>query len=376
MNKILIGITAPVSVALIKGQLEYFRIKGNETYLLASKDDRTERFCHEEGCTLLSVDIQRNIALASDFKSLIQIIRHLRIIRPDIINVGTPKMGVLGILAGSLTGVKKRIYTCRGFRYEHESGIKRKILMLMEWITGRFAHQIICISPSVKRRGIADGVFHPDKCVVINKGSSNGIDLSKFNPALINTSDQKALVGDLGLEGFFVYGFVGRLIDRKGIAELYEAFAQVHKFDSNTRLLIVGPLEFDQITNKTLVQKLRDHPAIVMPGRTDNVPLYLSVMDVFVLPAWWEGFGNVLIEAAAMGVPVISTTGTGTVDAVCDGFNGVLIPPKDSTALETVMIDLLSDKVKRDAFGENGKQWALNFDRHLIWEGMQEIYES
>lgn len=375
-KRLVVGITAPGSVNLLRGQLKYFYEQGFITYLAAPDDPKTRAYTEQEHCTLLPVAIERDISLLRDLTALWTIFKHFRKVQPDIVNVGTPKMGLLGTLAGALTGVRKRIYTCRGFRYEHESGIKRKILMLMEWITARFAHQIICISPSVKSRGVADGVFNLDKCIVINKGSSNGIDLSRFNPALIKPVEQETLTADLRLEGHFVYGFVGRLIDRKGIAELYEAFEQVCKENSNSRLLIVGPLEFEQITDKTLVQKLQEHPAVFMPGRTDNVPLYLSLMDVFVLPAWWEGFGNVLTEAAAMGVPVISTTGTGTVDAVSAGYNGILVPVKDSKALEAAMIELLTDTAKREKMGENGKQWALNFDREIIWEGMLEIYQS
>lgn len=375
-KKLVVGITAPESVNLLRGQLEHFYEQGVITYLAAPDDPKTRAYADQEHCTLLPVAIERDISLIRDLVALWSIFKHFRNVKPDIINVGTPKMGLLGILAGVLTGVSKRIYTCRGFRYEHESGIKRKVLMHMEWITARFAHQIICISPSVRHRGVSDGIFNSEKCIVINKGSSNGIDLSKFNPRLIGPADQEALKADLNLRGHFVYGFVGRLIDRKGIAELYEAFERVHSANSNTRLLIVGPLEFEQITDKTLVQKLQEHPAVIMSGRTNNVPLYLSLMDVFVLPAWWEGFGNVLTEAAAMGIPVISTTGTGTIDAVSHGYNGILVPVKDVDALESAMIELLTDTIKREKLGKNGRQWALNFDREIIWEGMHKIYHS
>jgi glycosyltransferase involved in cell wall biosynthesis len=111
-----------------------------------------------------------------------------------------------------------------------------------------------------------------------------------------------------------------------------------------------------------------------MPGRTDNVPLYLSIMDVFVLPAWWEGFGNVLVEAAAMGIPVISTKGTGTRDAVSDGFNGILVDVKNATQLASAMFELKENKEKRIQMGKNGIEWAKNFNSERIWEGMKELY--
>jgi len=375
-QKLVIGITAPASANLLRGQMKYFQKQGFMTYLAAPDDPKTRAYTEQENGVLLPVAIERDISLIPDLVALWSVLKHFKRIKPDIINVGTPKMGLLGILAGMLIGVKKRIYTCRGFRYEHERGVKRKILMLMEQITAIFAHQIICISLSVKEKGVADGVFNADKCIVINKGSSNGINLRKFDPARVNHDEQKALINRLQLEGCFVFGFVGRLIDRKGIGELYKAFDQIYEADRRNRLLIVGPLEFEQITNKTLVSKLQEHPAILMPGRTDDVPLYLSIMDVFVMPAWWEGFGNVFIEAAAMGVPVISTTGTGSRDAVNDGYNGILVPVKDVEALEEAMITLLANSAMREEMGANGRKWARNFKRESIWKGMQKIYES
>ena len=97
-------------------------------------------------------------------------------------------------------------------------------------------------------------------------------------------------------------------------------------------------------------------------------------MDVFVLPAWWEGFGNVLVQAAAMGIPVISTTGTGTIDAVSDRFNGILIPVKDKKKLHEAMSKLAEDESLRQQFGANGLVWAKNFNREMIWQELHKIY--
>lgn len=246
----------------------------------------------------------------------------------------------------------------------------------MEWISGFFAQDIICISPSVKERGVRDQIFKAEKCHVIHKGSSNGINTHRFNAERIKQPDILALKQQLNLVDNFIFGFVGRLIDRKGIIELYEAFNRVYENDNNVRLLIVGPPEFGQISDKSLVYKLKSHPGIIMPGRTDNVPLYLAVMDIFVLPAWWEGFGNVLVEAAAMGIPVISTKGTGTRDAVSDGYNGILVDVKNTLQLTEAMTELLQNDKKRMEMGRNGVEWAKNFDSSIIWEGMKKIYEK
>lgn len=373
-KKLVVGITTPGSVGLLEGQMRYFKHLGYEPYLMSPKGERAVEYCEREGCNLLEVSMKREISPLEDLRSLINVIRVLRKVKPDIVNFGTPKMGLLGMIGAKFCGVKRRIYTCRGFRFEPEKGLKRWILKRMEWFSGVYAHKIICISPSVKAMGIKNGLFKESKCVVINKGSSNGINLSKFDPEKVSSSDKRVLKKNLGLNNFFVYGFLGRLIDRKGISELYHAFCKVYENDKNSRLLIVGLFDFTQIADKTITDKIKVHEGIIWPGRTDAVPLHFSVMDVFILPAWGEGFGNVLVQAAAMGIPVIASNGTGTRDAVADGYNGILVDPKSVDQLKQAMLDLKADPIKRETMGKNGIQWAKCFDSKIIWEGMNELY--
>ncbi|RZK68112.1 MAG: glycosyltransferase family 1 protein [Pedobacter sp.] len=337
MKRLVLGITSPGSSPLIKGQAAYFKSLGYEVFLLAPEGPKITSYCQEEGCKHISIPIVRTIQPMKDLRALLKIVKSLREIKPDIINVGTPKMGLLGITAAKLLGINNRIYTCRGFRYEHENGFKKKLLMGMERISAAFAQKVICISGSVKERGIADGVFPEKKVVLIGQGSSNGVDLNLFNPATVTETDTLVLKKSLDIEGKFIYGFVGRIMDRKGINELYEAFVQLYKEDNEIALLVVGGITEDQVSDPELINKFKAHPAIHWVGFQQNVPLYMSALDVFVLPAWWEGFGNVLIQAAAMGIPVISTDGTGCKDAYKVGFNGLAVPVKNISALRNAM---------------------------------------
>lgn len=374
-KKLIVGITVPGSVGLLKGQMKYFGDAGYDSYLLTQHDERSLAYCISEGCKPLNVMIAREISLWQDMKTLFSLVRLFRKVKPDVVNMGTPKMGMLGMMAAWWCRVPNRIYTCRGFRYEHEHGLLKKVLMSCEWLSGACAQKIICISPSVKALGIKDKLFNESKCVIINKGSSNGIDSEYFNKANVLQEETDKLRSELGLEDFFVYGFLGRVIDRKGIKELYEAFCRIYEKDNNNRLLIVGPWDLGQISDKTLYDKMNSHPGIVMPGRTDNVPLYLSVMDIFTLPAWWEGFGNVVVQAANMGLPVIGSTGTGVVDAVCDGFNGINVESKNVDALYDAMVLLKDNDELREKFAKNGPVWGQNFKSEVIWQGMDELYK-
>jgi glycosyltransferase involved in cell wall biosynthesis len=249
----------------------------------------------------------------------------------------------------------------------------------MEKITSKLAHQVICISKSVKTLGINHQIFNEDKVDVIDKGSSNGVNLNLFNPELDQYKDVKNKVrSELNLEKSFVFGFLGRIVDRKGINELFQVFNEIYNKNQYARLLLVGPFEMNQIADKKLIEKIESHPGIINFGKVkqEEVPGFMLAMDVFVLPAWWEGFGNVLVQAAAMGLPVISTTGTGTVDAVSDGYNGILVPVKDKKRLKEVMIMLIEDNSLRQEFGRNGLIWAQNFNREVIWDELHRIYQS
>ena len=157
---------------------------------------------------------------------------------------------------------------------------------------------------------------------------------------------------------------------------MFEAFKRIYENDKNCRLLIVGPAYEEQVSDKTLIPRMKEHEAVVLAGKQLNAPLYFSLMDVFVLPAWWEGFGNVLVQAADMQIPVISTTGTGTCDAVYDGYNGVLVEPKNIDALYEVMLKLKEDDALRAKLAQNGPIWGQNFKSEIIWEGMDKLYQA
>ena len=356
--------------------MKHFVELGYDACLLTQHDEESLNYCEREGCRPLNVMIERNMSPFKDLITLFRLIRLFRKERPDVVNLGTPKMSLLGLMAAWWCRVPNRIYTCRGFRYEHEHGLIRKILKTCEKICGRCAQKIICISPSVKALGLKDHLFKESKCVVINKGSSNGIDPTFYNRSKVNEEERQKLIEELGFKDKFVYGFLGRIVDRKGLSELFEAFKRIYEEDKNCRLLIVGPAYDEQVSDKTLIPRMKEHEAVILTGKQLNAPLYFSLMDLFVLPAWWEGFGNVLVQAADMEIPVISTTGTGTCDAVCDGFNGILIEPKNIDTLYDVMKKLKEDKPLRDKLAKNGPVWGQNFKSEIIWEGMDKLYQA
>jgi glycosyltransferase involved in cell wall biosynthesis len=235
---------------------------------------------------------------------------------------------------------------------------------------------VICISASVEQLGINEGIFKKQDSIIFGNGSSNGLDLAFYNRDNYNQELLEKLKSQNGVSGKFIFGFVGRIVDRKGVNELYAAFEEINKDYPETHLLIVGKANLEQVSDATLMDKLESDVNVTMTGYVNNVNDYLAIMDVFVLPAWWEGFGNTLIQAAAMGLPIISCDVTGCKDAVKHDYNGILIPPRNTPLLKEKMVELMRDRRKRYFFGNNGKKWAINFDSKIIWKEMKELYES
>ena len=376
-KKLIVGITAPQSIILLKGQLSYFNNKGFDVFLMSPKTEDVVAFCKAEGATLLPIKIEREISVIKDVKSVLRIIQIFKNIRPDIINLGTPKVSLLGMIAGKICGVPARVYTCRGFRFEHETGFFRKLLIACERVTAKFSHKVLAISNSVRELGIKERVFNEDKSLVINYGSSNGVDLRLFRREDISGEEILDLKKDLKVESKFVFGYVGRLIRRKGFEELYSAFKKMYESDKDLRLVVCGKPYYDQIDER-IISEAKSHPGVIMTGLVpyEQVPLYMSIFDVFVLPAYWEGFGNVLVQAAAMGIPVISTKVTGCKDAVSDKFNGELISPKSEQDLMAAMEKMKQSPELRDKYGENGLKWSKNFQGEIIWKGMENLFSS
>jgi glycosyltransferase involved in cell wall biosynthesis len=102
----------------------------------------------------------------------------------------------------------------------------------------------------------------------------------------------------------------------------------------------------------------------------------MSLFDIFVLPSWREGFPNVPIQAAAMGIPVVVSNATGCVDSVKEGFNGKIYSVKDENQLAESLLTYIENPELREVHGQNGIVWAKEFQPKTIWNGINAIYNT
>lgn len=367
--------TADVSAVLITGQVKYFSDKGYEVHVITNIGERTKALVEREGGVAHSIAFEREISIVKDLKSLYNTILLLHEIKPDIVNTGTPKASLLVLTASWLLRIPKRIYTCRGFRFETEKGLKRLILRKLEMLCGIFAHRIICISPSLRNLSIDMSIFSEKKSVVIGKGSSNGIDLNKFDLANLSKTKLNKVRDQFNIKNdYFIIGYAGRLHPDKGLNELLAAYDTTKATFSNTQLLLVGGIESTQIQHQ--LESRSNDQDLIYAGFQLEIEYFMAHFDVLVLPSYREGFGNVLIQAAALGVPVIASNVTGCKDAVKSGFNGYLFESKNYEELSSHLIKLIQSTEKREELSANGVIFSKSFDQKLIWNGIESLYQN
>lgn len=357
--RLVIGVTSDQTCLVLRGRLRSLRLAGFQVTLLSSPGESLDRIAAEEGIDAYPLPMKRGIAPLSDLVSFFALCRVLRQLRPAITDFSTPKAGLLGNVAAWMLGVPHRVYTLRGLKLEGTRGAKRRLLLLSERMAGGCAGHVLCNSPSLlsaarKLRIAADRKFQ-----LLGDGSSNGVDVERFSPKPFS-SGSSTVREQLGIAPEdLVLGFVGRLTRDKGIPELITAFDTISKAEPRCWLLLVGWFdEAEDALGPVFRRRIGAHPRIRCTGFVlDTVPYYRA-MDLFVLPTHREGFPNVVLEASACGLAVITTESTGARDAVLPEMTGLLIPPGNAGAISHTVLELLSNPEKRARFGAAGRAWV------------------
>jgi len=334
--------------------------------LVCNPDVAAYDTAHQESVPLIGIPMERKPSLAVDLLGLWRWIMVVRHYRPDITNVSTPKAALLGGLAAWVCRVPRRLYVVRGLRLEGFSGIRRRVLRGLEWLSMAVATDLVFVSPSLAAAARKEGLVGRRRAWLIGDGSSNGIDCHALAER-VRQVDCAQVRRDWGLsKDAFVVGYIGRLAVDKGIDILASAMESGH-ISSSTMLLAVGPSEDE----RTYTHLHRLGSRVVVLPELDDVAPALAIIDVLCLPTRREGFPTVVLEAGAANVPVITTRATGAVDSVINGQTGWLVDVDDVDGLAKAIRLAQLNPTERTAMGAAAHtRVAGRFAPDRIWAGL------
>ena len=362
---------------LLKGQLKflnkYFRIVA-----VSGADKHLEKVKNREEVEVFPIAMQREISLVKDLISLYKLYQYFKKEKPTIVHSITPKAGLLSMMAAYFAKVSIRMHTFTGLIFPAKKGFLQKLLIQMDYLLCKFATNIYPEGTGVKKDLIKNKITNkPLK--IIAKGSVNGIDVSYFDACHFSVEQNSNLKEKLGIrQDDFVFIFVGRLVNDKGVNELVSAFSKLQKRHNHCKLLLVGQFEnnLDPLVPVTL-QKRTVNKSIIFVGFQEDVRPYFAISNALVFPSYREGFPNAVMQAGAMGLPSIVTDINGCNEIIIEGQNGTIISVKDSNAIYVAMEKLIEDKIFRTQLQQNARSMiASRYEQHYVWNEVLKEYYS
>lgn len=279
----------------------------------------------------LYVPLERKISPWNDLSALFILSRLFWRERFEIVVTVVPKAGLLGMLAAWLTRVPRRVHIFQGEVWASRRGPLRWLLKTIDGLTARLATHVLVVSASELAFLENEGVVPIGKAKVLGPGSICGVDTERFKADPIARAQIRQKFGIP--ERAIVCVFLGRLTFDKGLVELVKAFVLIASRQTDLWLLLAGPDEEKmRIRLRELVPDEMNQ-RMLFSEFTQNPEQILAASDFLCLPSHREGFGMVIIEAAALGVPAIGTRIHGVTDAIEDGQTGLLVPLGDVEAL-------------------------------------------
>jgi glycosyltransferase involved in cell wall biosynthesis len=323
------------------------------------------------GCRLVDIPaLGREVAPLADLTALAQLVRLIRRERPAIVHTHTSKAGVIGRLAAVIARVPAVIHQPHGhIFYGYYSPHRTAVFTALERQAARWTDRIITLTDRGAQEHLARGIGRAEQYVAV----PSGVPIAELRAAAPARGEARPRLG-LDPDAFVVVG-LGRLVPIKGFDLLVRALPAVAAQIPSARVLLVGdgaeraPLEA-LAASKGVSERLR------MTNETLDVASYLAAADVVAVPSRNEGMGRVIVEAMALGLPVVATTVGGIPDVVTDGECGRLIEPEDVDALAAALIELGRDPALRRKLGEAAVRRAEAFSTAVASEKLLAVYAA
>ncbi len=314
----------------------------------------------------LPVD-KRGINPIADLRLAIALYHWYREERPDVVHHFTIKPVIYGSIAARLAGVPRIINTITGLGYVYT---QRKVIL--RWIVDRlyglglrFSQRVFFQNEDDRTLFVEGGLVRYERTQLV---PGSGVDTRHFCPAACPRTVQSDTVNVL---------MVSRLLRDKGIHEFVEAARIVAGCLPNTRFLLLGEIDHrnPSAVSEQEVRAWENEGIVRWLGPTDDVRPVLMSADIVVLPSYREGTPRSLLEAAAMGKPVVATDVVGCREVVDHGVTGLLVPVRDPAGLAKAIMELVQAPDLRIAMGTAGRRKMLDkFDERIVIESTLRSY--
>ena len=353
-------------VILIRGLSEESCMGTEETAAVESNLSEAEK----GGVKVITIpELVRSIHPLNDLKALFGLIGIFRDEKPHIVHTHTSKAGILGRWAAFFANITIIVHTPHGHVFwGYFNKWKTACFILLERMTASITDKIITLTEQEKKDHLRFKIAPDEKFTVIH----SGVDLTAFSNARINALAMREKLG-ISPEAFVV-GTAGRLTPIKGQKYLLEAAAIISPRKPDLFFVFLGDGELASELSK--MASSRGIKNVMFLGWRQDVPEVMSTFDIFVLPSLNEGMGKVLVEAMALGKPIVASDVGGIPDLVIHNHNGLLVPPADVEGLVNSINELLHDPIKRKEMGDRGKVVAADYSAEAMIQKIDQLYDE
>lgn len=381
MSKKLVRITTvPMALRyLLPGQMQFMAANGFDVLMISANGKELAEVIEMEQCRHIIVPMTRKITPLQDLKCLFKLIKIFRKEKPDIVHTHTPKAGLLGMLAARFCAVKIRIHTVAGLPLMVEKGFKYHVLKFTEKLTYAAAGHVWPNSNSLMKIIIEKELCKTEKLQVIAKGSTNGVNINRFNKETLNENIINEIKEQVNYSDDHKYLLcIGRLVKDKGIAELVHVFTQLLKNNPSLKLILVGEYEatLDPLPADVL-HEIETNPSIIHINWSNQVEYFMHIAGLFVFPSHREGFPNVLLQAGAMELPIICSKITGNTDIVTDNETGLIFESgNEQQMLQLLQYALANPQHMQTMAKKIQQEVKQNYRQENIWQNLLEAYKT
>ena len=300
--------------------------------------------------------LNRFISPWQDYKTRSRLHELLVTHKPDLVHAFSTKPAVLVPAVAKRAGIPVRIRTITGmgFLFSSSSPIAKSLRPVYR----RFQKRASSASTFTVFQNTDDhqyfsetGLTDSHACGII---PGSGVDVARLTDSYAPDEEQKTLRAELNVGDRPVVLLIARLVRHKGVIEYMQAARLAKRAGSNAQFLLVGPLKTEGRQGVTREEIDSYADCVQYLGKRSDVPSLLSIADAFVLPTTYrEGVPRVLLEAAAMGVALVTTDMPGCRDVVQHEETGLLVPPRNADAICAAVERLLSDRLLRNRVAAN-----------------------